>query len=50
MRASARVLRRGRTLSVCAGDVLAESAEGERHIVTMVATIAMVAGRGERDS
>jgi acyl-coenzyme A thioesterase PaaI-like protein len=49
MRATARVLRRGRTLSVCAGDVHAESAEGERHVVTMVATIAMVTGRGERD-
>ena len=50
MRASARVLRRGRSLIVCAGDVYAESTEGERHVVTMIATIAVVAGRAERES
>ena len=49
MRANARVLRRGRSLTVCAGDVYAESSEGERHVVTMIATIAVVAGRAERE-
>jgi acyl-coenzyme A thioesterase PaaI-like protein len=49
MRASARVLRRGRSLTVCVGDVHAESSAGERHVVTMIATIALVAGRAERE-
>lgn len=33
-----------------AGDVHAERPAGERQVVTMVATIALVAGGGERDS
>ena len=49
MRARARVLRRGRSLTVCVGDVHAESSAGERHVVTMVATIAVVAGRAEHE-
>lgn len=49
MRASARVLRRGRSLTVCAGDVHAERSAGERHVVTMIATIALVGGRAERE-
>ena len=47
MRATARVLRRGRSLTVCVGDVHAESSAGERHVVTMIATVAVVAGRAE---
>ena len=50
MRASARVLRRGRSLTICAGDVRAESPAGERHVATMIATIALIAGRAERES
>jgi acyl-coenzyme A thioesterase PaaI-like protein len=45
----ARVLRRGRSLIVCVGDVHAESSAGERHVVTMIATIAVVAGGAERE-
>ncbi|HET9595286.1 MAG TPA: PaaI family thioesterase [Anaeromyxobacteraceae bacterium] len=47
MRATARVLRAGRNVSVCTGDVHAEGEGGERHVATMVATIAVVAGRPE---
>jgi len=49
MRATARVLRRGRSLTVCVGEVHAESSAGERHIVTMIATIAVLASRAERE-
>jgi uncharacterized protein (TIGR00369 family) len=51
MRAVARVVRRGRSVTVCAGDVHAEGAGGERHVATMIATIAVVvraeAGRSQ---
>jgi uncharacterized protein (TIGR00369 family) len=49
VRASARVLRRGRSLTVCVGDVHAETSAGERHVVTMIATIAVLAGTAERE-
>jgi uncharacterized protein (TIGR00369 family) len=39
MRAVGRVLRRGRALTVCAGDVHAETPAGEQHVATMLATI-----------
>jgi acyl-coenzyme A thioesterase PaaI-like protein len=45
MLARARVLRPGRSFTVCAGDVHAENAAGESHIATMIATIANVVGR-----
>lgn len=45
MHARARVLRAGRSFTVCAGDVHAVSAVGERHVATMIATIASVSGR-----
>jgi uncharacterized protein (TIGR00369 family) len=43
--ARARVLKRGRAVTICAGDVYAQQAEHERHIATMIATIANVIGR-----
>jgi uncharacterized protein (TIGR00369 family) len=43
--ARARVLKRGRAVTICAGDVYAQRAEHERHIATMIATIANVIGR-----
>jgi uncharacterized protein (TIGR00369 family) len=45
MLARARVLRPGRSVTICAGDVHAEGQAGERHIATMIATIANVFGR-----
>ena len=43
--ARARVLRPGRSFTVCTGNVHAVSAAGERHVATMIATIASVSGR-----
>ncbi len=43
--ARARVLKRGRAVTICAGDVYARQAQHERHIATMIATIANVTGR-----
>jgi len=43
--AHGRVLKRGRTVTVCAGDVYARQGQHERHIATMIATIANVTGR-----
>jgi uncharacterized protein (TIGR00369 family) len=37
--ARARVVRSGRTLTVCQGDVFAHTADGERHVAMMQATI-----------
>ena len=45
MIAQARVLKPGRTVSICAGDVYARQAGRERHVATMLATIASVTGR-----
>jgi acyl-coenzyme A thioesterase PaaI-like protein len=45
MTARARVLKRGRVVTICAGDVYAQQAQDERHIATMIATIANVIGR-----
>lgn len=47
MRASAKVLKPGRSFTVCVGDVHAVSAAGERHVATMMATVASVSGRPE---
>jgi uncharacterized protein (TIGR00369 family) len=41
--ARGRVVRSGRTLTVCQGDVFAITADGERHIATMLATLIAVA-------
>ena len=43
--ARARALKPGRSFTVCAGDVHAESSAGERHVATMIATIANISGR-----
>src|SRR5712692_5315993 len=45
MTAHGRVVKRGRAVTVCAGDVYARQAKHERHIATMIATIANVTGR-----
>ena len=45
MTARARVLKRGRAVTICAGDVYAQQGQKERHIATMIATIANVSGR-----
>jgi acyl-coenzyme A thioesterase PaaI-like protein len=44
MTAQARVLKPGHAVTVCAGDVYARQAKHERHIATMLATIANVTG------
>ncbi|CAN5699462.1 PaaI family thioesterase [soil metagenome] len=41
--ARGRVIRAGKTLTVCQGDVYASSAAGERHVAMMVATMMRVA-------
>ncbi len=43
--ARGRVLKAGRTLSVCAGDVFAVDAGVEKHVATMLATMVVVEGR-----
>lgn len=43
--ARARVTRSGRTLSVVAGDGFMRSDSGERHVITMLATMMAVQGR-----
>ncbi|HEX5761464.1 MAG TPA: PaaI family thioesterase [Thermoanaerobaculia bacterium] len=46
-RATGRVLRPGRTLTVCAGDVVAIAADGgETPVATMLATMMTLLGRG----
>ena len=45
MRALARVLKPGRTLTVCQGDVFACDGGRERHVATMLATMAVVRDR-----
>jgi len=39
----------GRTLTVAAGDVFAIEGGSERHVATMLATMAVVEGRGISD-
>ena len=46
--ARGRVIRSGRTLSVCRGDAVALTGEEERHVATMTATMMAVASAGER--
>lgn len=43
--ARARVVRSGRTLTIVAGDGFMRSGGGERHVLTMLATMIAVAGR-----
>lgn len=43
------VLRAGRTISVCRGDVTSYAADGERLVATMVATMMTVRDRGFSD-
>ncbi len=55
LRAVGRVVRSGRTLSVCQGDAYAIDGDTERHVATMLATMAprpieAPAGDGPRDS
>jgi uncharacterized protein (TIGR00369 family) len=47
--AHGRVLRAGKTITVCRGDVIAHSADGERLVATMVGTMMTVRDRGIAD-
>jgi uncharacterized protein (TIGR00369 family) len=47
--ARGRVIRAGKTVSVCWGDVTAHSSAGEKLVATMVATMMTVQGRGLTD-
>jgi len=47
--ARGRVVKPGRTLTVAAGDVFAVEGGVERHVATMLATMAVVEGRGISD-
>ncbi len=47
MVAQARVLRAGRTLTVCAGDVLARTGQGDKVVATMLATLMAVPERDD---
>jgi uncharacterized protein (TIGR00369 family) len=49
MVARGRVIRAGRTVTVCWGEVTAYSASGEKLVATMVATMMTVEGRGLTD-
>ena len=44
--ARGRVVRAGRTLTVCRGDAIAFAAGEERHVVTMIATMMALGSRG----
>jgi uncharacterized protein (TIGR00369 family) len=48
--ARGRVVRSGRTLTVCRADVFATDADGERHVATMLATMMAVRGRAGLES
>lgn len=41
LRATGRVVRSGRMLTICQGDAFAETPSGERHIATMLATMSV---------
>ena len=43
--ARGRVVRAGRTLTICSGDVFAVDAEDEKHVLTMLATVMTVQNR-----
>lgn len=47
MVARGRVLRAGRTLTVCSGDVVASAADGEKVVATMLATLIAIPERDE---
>ena len=47
--ARGRVIRAGRTVTVCQGDVVACSSAGEKHVASMVATMMTVRDRGLAD-
>ena len=49
VRARGRVIRAGRTITVCWGEVVAIAAESERVVATMVATMMTVRDRGLAD-
>jgi uncharacterized protein (TIGR00369 family) len=44
--AQGRIVRAGRTLTVCRGDAIAFAGDEERHVVTMIATMMAVGSRG----
>jgi len=46
--ARARVVRSGRTLTVCIADVFARKGDAETHCATMLATIMTLAGKSDR--
>jgi uncharacterized protein (TIGR00369 family) len=48
-RATGRVIRSGRTITVCAGELAAERAGASSVVALMQATMMAVRGRGERD-
>ena len=48
--ARGRVVRAGRTLTVCRGDAIAFAAGEERHVVTMIATMMTLGSRGGREA
>ena len=43
--ARGRVVRAGRTLTICSGDVFAVDGNGEKHVLTMLATVMTVQNR-----
>ena len=43
--ARGRVLKAGRTLTICSGDVFALDGDGEKHVLTMLATVMTVQNR-----
>lgn len=47
--ARGRIIRAGRTITVCSGDVVSFSGEGEKLVATMVATMMTVQDRGLSD-
>ena len=48
--ARGRVVRAGRTLTVCRGDALALAGDEERHVATMTATMMALGSRGGREA
>jgi uncharacterized protein (TIGR00369 family) len=48
--ARGRVVRAGRTLTVCRGDAVAFAGDEERHVATMMATMMALGSRGGREA
>jgi uncharacterized protein (TIGR00369 family) len=48
--ARGRVVRAGRTLTVCRGDAIAFAGDKERHVATMTATMMALGSRGGREA